>query len=445
MKTENIFPSFDTHNLIFMGAFHLGIPLVICKPTQSEEWSEIQKELTETLSQSPQIFEVINIEFDTETNFPLGKPLMLKHRHFFTVFNLQKLFHEYKIFLKETDFNSDHIIWICPSGAVLFIGQLSFNDPNLIKFEQFTNVVEEHYAELAYLFTELAEMIFDAMPKEIKTSLLSCKLDIEKCKKGIDSRKEFTMRCGTTIPDYSQVVEWLRNDTQIRLLFDDILIDVYYIDFLKRKSEEKFDISYVSTALTSLDAQYILMTAIAYSSFIGLLWLQKHLNEQARLLEKTLIGNIPFHEEITELKLFRIFCLQFIQESRPISIRLTHYYMTYLEKFWEQSHLHILVKQVNEQLETLEDMFEWIDGINKERRNTKIGIAAVFLSIISITAVIAQLISTIDINYPPSLNGWERSALIFVGFLLGSLSAFAIYLLPISRFSIKRKKQKRKL
>jgi hypothetical protein len=403
---------------------------------------EIHKELDEIFSQNTQIFDVINIEFDPETNFPLGKPLTLKHRHFSTVFDLQKFFHEYKIFLKETDFSFDHVIWICPSGAVLFLAQISLNDPDLITFEQFTNVAEEHYAELAYLFTELAEVIFDSMPKEIKTSLLSCKLDIEKCKKGIYSRKEFTIQHGSIIPDYSQVAEWLRNDTQVRLLFDDILIDEYYIDFLKRKSEEKFDIGYVSTSLVSLDAHYILITAIVYSSFIGLLWLQKHLNEQARLLEKTLIGNIRFHQEITELKLFRIFCLQFIQESRPISIRLTHYYMAYLEKFWEQSRLHVLVKQVNEQLETLEDMFEWIDGINKERRNTKIGIAAVFLSIISITAVIAQLISTIDINTPPSLNGWERGILIFIGFLLGSLSAFVIYLLPISLKSKKRKWRK---
>jgi NADH:ubiquinone oxidoreductase subunit 4 (subunit M) len=105
--------------------------------------------------------------------------------------------------------------------------------------------------------------------------------------------------------------------------------------------------------------------------------------------------------------------------------------------------MHQLVNQVNDQLMTFEKMFDWIDEISKEARNFKIGISAVLLALISIMAVIAQLVSTIDINY--QLDEKNRFVLILCGFVIGVLCTLAIYMLPITKRYTKLKFRKSRL
>jgi amino acid transporter len=94
-----------------------------------------------------------------------------------------------------------------------------------------------------------------------------------------------------------------------------------------------------------------------------------------------------------------------------------------------------LIGQIQGQLETLEDMSNGIEELNKDVRNFKIGIAAVLLSLISITAVVAQLISTLDINMQLRIK--ERTFLILLGFIIGIFATIVIYVLPGFRHSKK--------
>jgi hypothetical protein len=437
MITTKFFEDFDTHNLIFIGAFHLGAPLAMYRASELEGWSELRSELRDVFSQCGGTFNVVEMELSSETNFPLGKPLFLKHNHFFKVFDLQKFFIEEKVSIKEKDYTPDHIIWVCPSGVVLIFGRISLKTPILITYKQFSEIIEINYAFLTSIFTDVAGVIFDTIAEKISRSIFCNQNHIKKCQEGITIRKQFIESDDSGNLDYSLLVDKLKNDKKSRSLFEDILLDVYYIDFLKQNSHRKLDIGYVYTSVVTNDIHYLLIISIAFSSFIGFYWLQKHLNEKSRMLQKNIVADIPLREEIAELKLLRIFCLQFIQESRPISIRLTHRYMESLEKVWEQERIHVLVSQVNEQLDTLEAMFEWVDDTNKENRNTKLGVAAIILSIISITAVVAQLISTIDIAN--KLGVIERLFCISNGCIIGALLTCIIYFFPIKRFKKKKK------
>lgn len=432
MFVESIFPNNDAgkHSLIFMAGFHLGIPLAICQTRKSTGWAQISEELSERFSSTSSLFEVVSINYEPTTNFPLGKPLAIRFLNFLDVLDLQQLLQNAGVSLPANECKLDNLIWVCPSGVVLIMGKMSYDRNNFISLCQFDKVMQDHYAELAYIFTVVAEVIIAAFPNEILSSSLCCAIDVEKCRKGIDFRRG--------IPDSgmiscSSVARWLQSNGEARALYDDILVDVYYIDSLAREQGEKLRIDYFDTSIESSDPLYLLIIGIAFSSFIGLLWLQKHLGEQSRIVQRGLIGTSPLREGISfELKLLRIFCLRFINESSPISIRLTRAYVMCLEECWKQFRMHTLIDQVNDQLATLENMFDWIDEIYRETRNIKIGLAAVLLALISVAAVAAQLVSTIDVN--SQLGVEERILLIFTGFVIGILSTFGIYMLPVSRW-----------
>jgi uncharacterized Tic20 family protein len=102
--------------------------------------------------------------------------------------------------------------------------------------------------------------------------------------------------------------------------------------------------------------------------------------------------------------------------------------MTRIEECWREFRLDRLANQVEGQLRTLEQMFDWIDESEKENRNFKIGLAAIILALISVSAVAAQLVSTID--FANTVDSDIRILLIALGFCLGLGCAFVIYLLP---------------
>ncbi|MBC8457361.1 MAG: hypothetical protein H8D67_05125 [Deltaproteobacteria bacterium] len=429
-------PNAGKHTLIFIAGFHLGIPLALCQTRKSTGWTEISEELSESFSSRSTRFEVISINYEPETKFPLGKPLIIQHLKFFDVFNLPKFLQDAGLSFSSDKYRLDNLIWICPSGIVLVIGKISSDIDGFISLDQFEDkIVEEHYAELTYIYTEVAEVIIGVLPTELLNSSLCCASDVEKCRRGIFFRRKFSelSRYGILASDLA-AANFLRDDHEARALYDDILIDVYYIDFLAHEDKEKLRIGYVDSSIESSDPLYLLIIGIAYSSFVGLLWLMTHLGEQSRILQEGLLGISPLREGISsELKLFRIFCLQFINESSPINVRLTRPYMTCLEECWREYRMYTLVDQVNGQLVTLEKMFDWVEEVKKEVRNFKIGLAAVLLALISITAVAAQLVSTIDVN--SQLGVGERILFIFIGFTIGILSTLGIYMLPIKWYA----------
>jgi hypothetical protein len=460
----------DKHTYVFIAAFHLGVPLGICRTNRSVGWTEIRQEFLKELSKYPDRFEIIPVNYDPQVNFPLGDPLILRYVNFLAIFDLPRFFHEVGFPVITHPYKLDNMVWICPSGAVFISAKVSFDTANCISYADFTSkIVEEHYAELGYLFSEISEILLPAIPHDLLDSFLCCPSDIAKQKKIIKVRESEGFRQIDIFSNNKNVTDFLENNQDVKTLYEDILIDIYYIDFLSlesnkrrmppkqtastpksKKSEtlvsstdsiislEKFRIDYDDSSLVSDDPSYILYIHIAYSTFIGLLWLVKHLGEGLRRLHNIFIGQSSLKKGISsELKLLRIFCLQFINESNPISIRLTRRYMESIETYWEASRLHLLVKQINEQLAALEEMVDWIEGFEREARNFKVGVAATLLAVVSITAVVAQLISTIDVN--SQLSGVGRVNLILIGLIIGVLATLGIYMLPFATWYLQYK------
>ena len=419
--------------LLFVAGFHLGIPLAICQTRKSKNWAEIRKELSGAFSRYPASFEVVSVDYEPETNFPLGNPLTIRYVNFFDVFDLSGYLRDEGFSLRADKDRLLHVIWVCPSGVVLITGGISFDADDAISLTEFEeNVIESHYAELSCVFAEVAEITYSTIPAGALSSSLCSSRDMERIRDCIRLRQQSS---GTNLHDEasgeSGGVRFPGDSDKERALYEDVLMDVYYIDFRADADEEKLRIGYVDSSIACSDPSTILMIGIAYSSFVGLLWLVKHLGEESRILQDNLIGNLGLRKGVSsELKLFRIFCLQFITESKPVSVRLTRAYMECVEQFWVNSRLDSLVEQVNDQLGVLERVFDWVEESRREVRNIKIALAAVLLALISITSVAAQLISTVDVNF--ELGAKERVLLISSGFIIGVLSTTVIYVLPIS-------------
>lgn len=430
--------------LLFIAGFHLGIPLAICHTHRSTGWAGVYEELSATFSQYSGSFEVVPIHYEGVTHFPLGKPLVMRQRDFLDVFDLPGYLRDGGFPVPPEKCRLAHLTWICPSGVVLIMGRISFDTDDTIALVQFEeNVIENHYAELSYLFTEIAEVLYSVIPRSILSSSVCYGSRIERIQEGIDLRRKSS---GPGRQDSaaraSVAVRILQGCDKARALYEDILIDVYYIDFCASGPQEQRLIGYVDSSMVSSDPANVLMIGIAYSSFVGFLWLVEHLGEQSRALQDSLIGISGVKKEISsELKLFRIFCLRLINESKPISVRLTREYMECIEQFWESSRLYSLVDQVNDQLGVLERMFDWVEESERQVRTMKIELAAALLALISIAAVAAQLVSTVDVT--SQLGAEERMGLIALGFIVGILGTTVIYLLPISRWRAPLKAKER--
>lgn len=461
----------DKQAFVFIAAFHFGVPLGICHTNKSIGWVEIRDEFSEKLSEYPNRFRIIPVNYGVEVKFPLGDPLIFSFVNFLDIFNLPRFLQDVGFSALSDRYRLDNMVWICPSGAVFISVKISFDIPHSISYADFTgNIVEDHYAELGYLFAEISEILLPTIPKDLLTSFLSCQSDIDKQKKLIEHRKSKDFPRTSALSKDGTLTDFLDANQKARALYEDLLIDIYYIDFLPiegrnkrgtaakqtasitrgKKSKilvssndpiinlEKFRIEYDDSSVMSDDPSYIFYIHIAFSTFIGLLWLVKHLGEGLRRLQNIFVGQSLFKRGVSsELKLLRIFCLQFINESNPISIRLTRRYMECIETFWGVSRLSLLVNQINEQLAALEEMVDWIEGLEREARNFKIGVAAILLAVISITAVVAQLVSTIDVGF--QLNGLERSYLIVIGFVVGILCTLGIYMLPFTKWYLQYK------
>lgn len=426
------------HSIFYMVACSLGAPLCLC-PTQSDTgWLELSGKLTDKLAKKS-FLEIVPIEHHPETFFPLGTPITLRSRRLFEVFNLKQFQGDSNIL--PANCALDHVIWICPSGIVLIIGRLSSNDKSSVDLPILDDIVfQDHYAELGFVFNEIAEIIIDSLPPDFLRPPMCCVKDIDKIKTGIEVRREHGLDAATG----AEVINWLSEHSEEAKLYGEQVVDVYFIDYEaeerdKAEEKDKYAVEYFFARVASCDPSYALMISITYSSFACLVWLVRHLGEQVRTLQTELVGRSRLSSETSpELKLLRIFCLRFINESNPINIRLKAEYMVCLDAGWAPYRMDKLIDQVNEQLGTLESIAGWIDDSSRANRDRKISVAAVLLSLVSITAVMAQLISTLDVESKYGQS--ERLSFIVLGLLFGCiLSLLVLFMLPIYATRIKAK------
>jgi len=427
----------NEHSLLFLAAFHLGLPLAICQTDKSKEWLAIREEIVKKISSKSNRFEVIPFEC-CPTQFPLGDPCSIRDKDFFCFLNLPQYitdyFKEQGLSIDSSDYLCDNQIWICPTGIILIIGKISFKTKKMIDLKQFSNnIVENRYAELAFIFSEIAQIIFEIFPDTLYLSSLVCQ---QYLRKYLDTKEYYHRKIAL---DRSITnLEIFFSDQYARKIFNDILIDVYYIEFIysEKKKQQKLRIDYDDASIISSDPHHVFIQSLTYSSFPAFIWITDHLRERSQFLQELFNRNLKLNEMvIPELKIFRIFCLRFANESHPISIRLTRRYMEQIEEFWQKARLYNLNTQVDEQLTTIETTLSWIDEIKKESRNFKVGLAATFIAIISLASVAAQLISTID--YQNYIDASLRICLITLGVVIGIIIGVLIYEWP-TRFGLKR-------
>jgi len=429
--------------LIFLAGFHIGIPISIFdhshKPfgeslDSRHSNSDISNCYTRPNTASSNLiskfkqncnFAIIEEEYAPSVGFPLGKPLILHYRNFSNVFKWKGL----------SNYPSDNLIWICPSGVVLVMGRVLV--PSNLQYETreiFDNIVDSQMPQLTLVFSEVAEVILQAYSPEILDSVRCCHTDIKKSRSAIDFRLKH--------PDLANgsEEEWEKLAVDEKEFLEDVLIDIYYMDFcLKPECFCKNDlkITYIDASVSSRyinKPQYLLIIAIAYSSFVGLLAFQKFLSEKVRMLHSKILRGSKTNDAISaELKLLGAFCLEFMDESEPTRIHLMGHYMECVAECWKEYRLYELSDQVRRQISTLDKMIEWVDQRAKEDRNLRIGIAAVVLALISILAVAAQLISTLDVSN--QFGGQERLLLILIGFIMGIVFTVAIVFFPLAKLT----------
>ncbi|MGB8951512.1 MAG: hypothetical protein WCC06_02420, partial [Candidatus Aminicenantales bacterium] len=177
---------------VFIGGFHLGLPLAFIYNKNLNGWSQIAQELTHKFLKYGDLFELVADQYESETKFPLGNPIIFRHKRFFEIFNLPKYLSDEEIKIPEDSYKIDNRIWVFPTGIVFIIGCLSVESDNIISLSDFENkIVENHYPELSFLFVQVAQIIFKTIRPELINSAIVCKSDLEKCLSAIKIIKGF--------------------------------------------------------------------------------------------------------------------------------------------------------------------------------------------------------------------------------------------------------------
>jgi hypothetical protein len=443
--------SVGKHSFSFIAGFHLGFPLAILHVKGAAAgWLEIRNLLSNAFRKNPKDFHLISLDYDPETAFPLGKPLILQYEGFLESIGFAYDLEALGVPVKSGKYKFDHLVWICPSGVVLLIWRISTDDEKL--YRELRSVMYDdnqydpskhyyvslRYVDLANIFIQIAQIVRGAVSPNRLSIISETSSSVDDFQKACSLLGEIIR---PNVSETSQLNLFLsdtikKKERNARLLFEELLIDVYYLEVNQCTKDGEFRIGYMESILNTKDHQYSLTTAVIFSSFVGFLWLRGYLTEELQKLQQILASSKAVSSELLfRLRLFRIFCTQLINESSPISINLMYVYMSRIEQFCRESRVDELVGQIQGQLETLEGISNGIEELNKEIRNFKIGIAAVLLSLVSITAVVAQLISTLDINMQLRIK--ERTFLILLGFIIGIFATIVIYALPDFRHSKK--------
>jgi hypothetical protein len=419
----------DTSSLMFFAGFHLSIPLAISRMKSSQGWTEIRQELQEIFAQHKDKFSVVkNYYYDPEFQIPAGEPIFLRSKIIHHVFQWEHYLQNQGVSFKENEFELNNIIWICPTGVVLIIVNIISKEGNLPSLNTFSNIVADRYSELTFIFNQVSEIVYSLFDN---TSSDFITFGIEEYRRNIEAIELQRTQNVTNKPEGLQLLEWFESNPQIKTLYESILIDVYRLELIYSK-DVSLRIGYAESTIVSDDPNYPLSICIVHASWIHFFWLNRMLNETAQLIQENHIKDLPYRARTaSDLRLMRVFSLQFISQSAPISIRLTREYFLAMETCWSEWRLHPIVEQVNDQLVTLEVIIATIENIRNGVRNFKIGIAALFVGLISIVAVTAQVIDTLDVHSQFNLQSRLQSLLF--GFLFGALSISIIYFYPFAK------------
>jgi hypothetical protein len=228
----------------------------------------------------------------------------------------------------------------------------------------------------------------------------------------------------------------------------ELLEDVYYLDFVPETNNQMLRIGYFSSEVRCGSASreaYGMAVLTAFAAFREMLWMHESLVAFTDRMQTGLCDlRRPPSDAVASIRLVRLACLRFIDESRPMRIRLTREFMECVERCWTEFRMHDLVQQIRDQLATLVETGEWFESIRREIRNFRIGAVGVVFTALSFLSV---AIALVDLVYPTPRD-YGRIAYVLAGGAGGALLTVAILISPASfwhwvlRFSLPRKRRR---
>jgi hypothetical protein len=296
-----------------------------------------------------------------------------------------------------------HEFWIIPTGTFLFIGIFE-KSGDLTNFDN--EFVSNNYNLLANIFKSVIQNL---ELENLKTLLVQ--RNISKIAQ-IMSTSKMGILGEIPIEDYESLLE-----------------DVYYIEVLNG-DEIKYQIGYQNTKITvnKEEAKSVSFVVISYSIFLNMICFQKFLKEKIAELKRLMIQKSLVRSALPLIKQLKLFITEFVSSSHPISIRLTETYMQIIKEFHKNSYVDELQNQIYSQINTIDDIISWMDTKISEQRDLKLGLIAILFTLISISSVCAQIISTVDIYN--SVSPLERIYLILIGFIFGLIVSSLIFAIP---------------
>lgn len=349
----------DATNVV-VAPFHLGFPLDLCRTNGNDlchaEGMTVFQEVKNTLSNSRFLhIDEHQLFYDNDISVPMGRPLVFKD----TEWNICN--------------DTKSYIILFPTGLYL-VTVLYFDNSTLQELEYFHENDNSHDHSSYGSLEESGKAFGNALYEW-------------------SNNKSHSLSPLFKIDNYVS------------------LIDAYYIRIESGTQNGGEKIEYVNAIILREHAAALLYT---YASYYSILWLHKALCRQVGDLKVRLLGRQPTPKGMVEnLKAMNLHIRRLIAETNPFSIRITHHYVAALRRFRQAYDMEALEAAVQSQSELLEDAVAWLDAQAKERFNNSIGLAAFFLSLVSITAVNAQLISTLD--FSNKYDTFSRFILIFGG------------------------------
>jgi hypothetical protein len=388
--------------VIFELIKHFGIDMtqiIIERLKNSDDFEILQAKNDQFFDMSPGKLFLMEREV---TSYPISDPIIFKYKEK-VIEDLLNNFNYENTDIYKWEEIIWHEFWIIPTGTFLFIGIFE-KSGDLTNFDN--EFVSNNYNLLANIFKSVIQNL---ELENLKTLLVQ--RNISKIAQ-IMSTSKMGILGEIPIEDYESLLE-----------------DVYYIEVLNG-DEIKYQIGYQNTKITvnKEEAKSVSFVVISYSIFLNMICFQKFLKEKIAELKRLMIQKSLVRSALPLVKQLKLFITEFVSSSHPISIRLTETYMQIIKEFHKNSYVDELQNQIYSQINTIDDIISWMDTKISEQRDLKLGLIAILFTLISISSVCAQIISTVDIYN--SVSPLERIYLILIGFIFGLIVSSLIFAIP---------------
>jgi hypothetical protein len=388
--------------VIFELIKHFGIDMtqiIIERLKNSDNFEILQAKNDQFFDMSPGKLFLMEREV---TSYPISDPIIFKYKEKIIEDLLNNFNYENTDIYKWREIIW-HEFWIIPTGTFLFIGIFE-------KRGDLTNFDNEFVSNNYNLLANIFKSVIQNLELENFKTLLAQR-NIGKIAQ-IMSTSKMGILGEIPIEDYENLLE-----------------DVYYIEVLNG-DEIKYQIGYQNTKITvnKEEAKSVSFVVISYSIFLNMICFQKFLKEKITELKRLMVQKSLVRSALPLVKQLKLFITEFVSSSHPISIRLTETYMQIIKEFHKNSYVDELQNQIYSQINTIDDIISWMDTKISEQRDLKLGLIAILFTLISISSVCAQIISTVDIYN--SVSPLERIYLILIGFIFGLIVSSLIFAIP---------------